>query len=297
VPKEDDMEIDHKGGQPLARRVLAAAGRGDQETVATLIAPLGVDQLRSLVTVLATEVDQVAVGLDSSGPRVVCGIAVAAAARAFDTSPEAILGPERTRTVSEARAVAMTAAREAGGLTLTVIAEHFNKDHSSVLAAVRRTHQNPRLNEVAERVEAHVHERYTRALSTEALEHAGRAAARAFGTEPAALMGSDLPRAASDARAVAMTAARLSGHSLTGIAGHFGCDHSTVLHAVRRIENTPPLRVVATQIAGALAADGRPTFDPATRPEPSGPRLAAGVRRQQQAVVGGQAQANGAVAR
>ena len=51
------MDLD-KGGRHLAGLVLDAAGRGHHDQVADLIAPLDVDQLRSLVTVLAVQVDQ-----------------------------------------------------------------------------------------------------------------------------------------------------------------------------------------------------------------------------------------------
>src|SRR3546814_11777424 len=51
------MDLD-QGGRQLAGLVLDAAGRGQHDQVADLIAPLDVDQLRSLVTVLAVQVDQ-----------------------------------------------------------------------------------------------------------------------------------------------------------------------------------------------------------------------------------------------
>ncbi|CAI9418300.1 Chromosomal replication initiator protein DnaA [Nocardioides sp. T2.26MG-1] len=49
-----------------------------------------------------------------------------------------------------------------------------------------------------------------------------------------------------------MTAARIHGHSLPTIARHFERDHTTVLHATRRIEKTPPLRDLAAKIAAEL---------------------------------------------
>jgi adenosylmethionine-8-amino-7-oxononanoate aminotransferase len=78
------------------------------------------------------------------------------------------------------------------------------------------------------------------------------AAAEAFGTTPEVLLGTDRSRAAADARAVAMTAARIHGHSLPTIARHFDRDHTTVLHATQRIEKTPPLRDLAAKIAAEL---------------------------------------------
>src|SRR5690606_36305349 len=59
-------------------------------------------------------------------------------------------------------------------------------------------------------------------------------------------------RTAADARAVAMTAARIHGHSLPTVARHFERDHTTMLHATRRIDKTPPMRDLAAKIAAEL---------------------------------------------
>lgn len=260
-----------QGSRQLAGIVLDAAGRGQHDQVADLIAPLDADQLRSLVSVLAVQVDQTKPSAPATGPAAVCELAINAAAPMFGTTPEAILSAERSRPVSDARAVAMTAAREVG-LSLPAIAEHFNKDHGSLIHAVRRTAERPRLADAAARVSEHVNDRYTARLPRpEAtvvslhqdppastfepdgpVEHAVVAAAEAFGTTPEVLLGTDRSRAAADARAVAMTAARIHGHSLPTIARHFDRDHTTVLLATRRIEKTPPLRDLAAKIAAEL---------------------------------------------
>lgn len=261
------MDLD-QGGRQLADLVLDAAGRGQHDQVADLIAPLDSDQLRSLVSVLAVQAMPAA---PATGPAAVCKLAINAAAPMFGTTPEAILSAERSRPVSDARAVAMTAAREVG-LSLPAIAEHFNKDHGSVIHAVRRTAERPRLADAAARVSEHVNDRYTARLPrpeatvvslhqdppTSIFEpdgpvgHAVVAAAEAFSTTPEVLLGTDRSRAAADARAVAMTAARIHGHSLPTIARHFDRDHTTVLHATRRIEKTPPLRDLAAKTAAEL---------------------------------------------
>lgn len=262
------MDLD-QGGRQLAGLILDAASKGRHDQVAELIAPLDAEQLRSLVTVLAVQVDQSAPTSSATGPAAVCELAINAAALMFGTTPEAIRSSERSRPVSDARAVAMTAAREVG-LSLPVIAEHFDKDHASAIHAVRRTAERPRLADAAARVTAHINDRYTaQLLRPEAavvplhppastfepdgqVEHAVVAAAQAFGTTPEVLLGADRTRAAADARAVAMTAARIQGHSLPAIARHFDRDHTTVLSATRRIEKTPPLRDLAAQIAADL---------------------------------------------
>lgn len=221
------MDLD-QGGRQLAGLILDAAGRGQHDQVADLIAPLDADQLRSLVAVLAVQVDQTLPAAPTTGPATVCELAINAAAPMFGTTPEAILSAERSRPVSDARAVAMTAAREVG-LSLPAIAEHFNKDHGSAIHAVRRTADRPRLADAAARVTEHVNDRYTAQLPRpEAtvvslhhdqpastfepdgpVEHAVVAAAEAFGTTPEVLLGADRTRTAADARAGAMTAARI----------------------------------------------------------------------------------------
>ena len=263
-----------EGGRHLAGRVLEAAGRGDHDNVAALIAPLDVDQLRSLVTLLAAKVDQTMPDTSGNGPAAVCEQAIAEAAWTFGTTPEAIVGNERSRTVSDARAVAMSVAREAG-LSLPAIAEQFNKDHGSVIHAVRRTAERPRLEDATARISEHLQRRFSAALPRPAadtatretpdatssfepngvVEHAVVATAKEFGTTPEVLLGADRTRAAADTRAVAMTAARMHGQSLPRIAGHFDRDHTTVLHATRRIEKTPPLRALAAKIAADLPQD------------------------------------------
>ena len=157
------MDLD-QGGRQLAGLVLDAAGRGDQDHVNDLIAPLDADQLRSLVTVLAVQVDQsMPASSGATGPAAVCELAINATAPMFGTTSEAILSAARSRPVSDARAVAMTVAREAG-LSLPAIAEHFNKDHGSVIHAVRRTADRPRLADAAARLSEHVNSRYTARL-------------------------------------------------------------------------------------------------------------------------------------
>ncbi|NHA01266.1 hypothetical protein G5V59_19250 [Nocardioides sp. W3-2-3] len=245
-------------------------------------------------------------------------LAINAAAPMFGTTPEAILSAERSRPVSDARAVAMTAARETG-LSLPAIAEHFNKDHGSVIHAVRRTAERPRLADAAARVSEHINSRYTARLPRSVraeenvvdlpqrppsstfepdgpVEHAVVAAADAFNTTPEVLLGTDRSRAAADARAVAMAAARIHGHSLPTIARHFERDHTTVLLATRRIEKTPPLRDLAAKIAADLpeqpAGAGRLDVDEHV-PESSHRSL--GLREEQRAipVAGQRAQAEG----
>ena len=294
------MDLD-QGGRQLAGLILDAASNGEHDQVAELIAPLDAEQLRSLVTVLAVQVDQSAPTSSATGPAAGCELAINAAAPMFGTTAEAIRSAERSRPVSDARAVAMTAAREVG-LSLPVIAEHFDKDHGSVIHAVRRTAERPRLADAAARITAHVNDRYTAQLPRpEAtvvplhppaspfepdgpVEHAVVAAAQAFGTTPEVLLGADRSRAAADARAVAMTAARIHGHSLPAIARHFDRDHTTVLSATRRIEKTPPLRDLAAKIAADLPEQPGSSIGDVVEHVPEPGHRSPGLREQQRAV-------------
>lgn len=75
-------------------------------------------------------------------------------------------------------------------------------------------------------------------------------AAHALGTPAEALTGvarGDGPTIAH--RHIAMAAARQLGHSLPAIGRAFGRDHTTVLHACRRVADTPALAERARAIA------------------------------------------------
>ncbi|QCC78553.1 helix-turn-helix domain-containing protein [Nocardioides daphniae] len=139
-----------------------AAGNGQHDQVAELIAPLDAEQLRSRDGAGRPGRPE-RTPSSATGPAAVCELAINAAAPMFGTTPEAIRSAERRRPVSDARAVAMTAARVVG-LSLPVIAEHFDKDHGSVIHAVRHTAERPRLADAAARVTAHVNDRYTAQL-------------------------------------------------------------------------------------------------------------------------------------
>ena len=65
------MDLD-QGGRQLAGLILDTAGRGQHDQVADLIAPFDAEQPRSLVTVLAVQVDQSAPASSATGPAAVC---------------------------------------------------------------------------------------------------------------------------------------------------------------------------------------------------------------------------------
>ena len=86
-------------------------------------------------------------------------------------------------------------------------------------------------------------------------------AASALGTTPAEMIGFSKYRPHTQARHVAMRAARLGGHSFPHIGRAFGGrDHTTVIAACRRVEATPHLEVRAQAIADDIADTPRSLF-------------------------------------
>ena len=124
---------------------------------------LDTDQLRQLVHTLAAHANLTGPPAPEAGPDGICRIAVDAAARAFDTTPEAVLSADRHRAVSDARAVAMVASRTSG-ITVTAIADVFDKDHTSVIYAHRKVSANPRLSDTAARIVDTIAQQYTETI-------------------------------------------------------------------------------------------------------------------------------------
>lgn len=126
-----DSELTAKQAAAFA----ALVANANQSAVERTLDQMNAEQLRSLAIALATQVNaaETATGeVADVGPDGICAIAIATAAQSFGTTRDAVLSADRHRAVTDARAVAMTAARR-GGLTLPAIAEHFNKDHGSVI--------------------------------------------------------------------------------------------------------------------------------------------------------------------
>lgn len=129
---------------------VALIADADQSVVERTLDQMNAEQLRSLAIALATQLTATANATGETadvGPDGICTIAIATAAQSFGTSRSAVLSADRHRTVTDARAVAMTAARRAG-LTLPTIAVYFGKDHTSVMYAANKVANNPRLNAV-----------------------------------------------------------------------------------------------------------------------------------------------------
>lgn len=80
-------------------------------------------------------------------------------------------------------------------------------------------------------------------------------AAQRFGIPEAHLRSSSRRQEALDARAVAMYVGWLLGISYSAIGREIGRDHSTVIHAVSRVGETPRLRGIAHNIAEMLGWD------------------------------------------
>jgi chromosomal replication initiation ATPase DnaA len=89
----------------------------------------------------------------------------------------------------------------------------------------------------------------------ETLRNAVAIAARSFGTTVAVVLGSSRTREAVDARAVVAYVGWLLGISYSRVGREIGRDHSTVMHAVGRVGETPRLRTIAHGIAERLGWD------------------------------------------
>ena len=115
-----DRELTAKQAAAFA----ALVANANQSAVERTLDQMNAEQLRSLAIALATQVNAAenATGeVADVGPDGICAIAIATAAQSFGTTRDAVLSADRHRAVTDARAVAMTAARR-GGLTLPAIA-------------------------------------------------------------------------------------------------------------------------------------------------------------------------------
>ncbi|MEP9385528.1 helix-turn-helix domain-containing protein [Nocardioides cheoyonin] len=140
----------------------ALVAEENQSAISYTLEQMSADQLRALAVALATQVNaaETAAGeVADVGPEGVCSIAVAAAAQAFGTTRDAVIGADRHRAVTDARAVAMTAARR-GGLTTTAIASFFGKDHTTVMYNLTKVANNPRLEAVCTRIVDQLEDHY-----------------------------------------------------------------------------------------------------------------------------------------
>lgn len=156
---------------PSARQAAAFAAlvaEANQSAIADTLDHMNAEQLRSLAIGLATKANaaESAVGeVADVGPNRICAIAVATAAQSFGTTRDAVLSADRHRAVTDARAVAMTAARRVG-MTLPAIAAYFGKDHTTVMYAQTKIANNPRLNAVCAQIVDQLEQQYAMPTST-----------------------------------------------------------------------------------------------------------------------------------
>jgi hypothetical protein len=172
-----------------AAAVAALVANANQSAVERTLDQMNAEQLRSLAIALATQVNaaETATGeVADVGPDGICAIAIATAAQSFGTTRDAVLGADRHRAVTDARAVAMTAARR-GGLTLPAIAAYFGKDHTSVMYAQNKVANNPRLNAVCSRIVDQLDEHYAEPTRIPAEDPAGPESGRSTTLQLAAL--------------------------------------------------------------------------------------------------------------
>jgi len=164
-------EIPGPGDAPSPKHAAAFAALvadANQSAIQRTLNAMSDEQLRTLAVALATQVNATenATGeVADVGPDGVCAIAIATAAQAFGTTRDAVLSADRHRAVTDARAVAMTAARR-GGLTLPAIAAAFGgRDHTTVMYAQKKVANDPRLNAVCTRIVAQLEEHYAEPIT------------------------------------------------------------------------------------------------------------------------------------
>ena len=180
-----DSELTAKQAAAFA----ALVANANQSVVERTLDQMNAEQLRSLAIALATQVNAAenATGeVADVGPDGICAIAIATAAQSFGTTRDAVLSADRHRAVTDARAVAMTAARR-GGLTLPAIATYFGKDHTSVMYAQNKVANNPRLNAVCARIVDQLDDHYAEPTSIPAEDPATAAGGRSTTLQLAAL--------------------------------------------------------------------------------------------------------------
>ena len=198
----DDAAVpDHPLGADMPSWFAALVASANQRDVDNALEQMTGEQLRSLAVALATRVNAAAHtdGADGAvvevGPAAICAIAITTAAQSFGTSRDAILGSDRCRAVTDARAVAMTAARRVG-LTLPVIAHYFAKNHTSVMYAQTKVANNPRLDAVCARIVDRLNSHYVQPNSGADLFGVNAAGVNAAGVDPGGGSGAALQRAA-----------------------------------------------------------------------------------------------------
>lgn len=148
----------------------ALVAEDNQAAISYTLEQMSADQLRSLALALAAQVNAVETAsgeVADVGPDGLCAIAVASAAQAFGTTRDAVLSADRHRAVTDARAVAMTAARR-GGLTLPAIGAYFGKDHTTVMYSLTKVANNPRLEAVCNRIVDQLDDHYVKPTSVPA---------------------------------------------------------------------------------------------------------------------------------
>lgn len=96
----------------------ATVQRASGSAIDQAVSELSVEQVRALAVALATQVDLGAAAaadeVNDTGPSGIWSTAVAAAARAFVTTRDAVLSTDRQRPATEARAVAVAAGGRSG---------------------------------------------------------------------------------------------------------------------------------------------------------------------------------------
>jgi hypothetical protein len=182
-------DVEAPDGELTAKQAAAFAAlvaNANQSVVERTLDQMSAEQLRALAIALATQINAAENADGEVADDGICAIAIATAAQSFGTTRDAVLSADRHRAVTDARAVAMTAARR-GGLTLPAIATYFGKDHTSVMYAQNKVANNPRLNAVCARIVDQLDDHYAEPTSIPAEDPATAAGGRSTTLQLAAL--------------------------------------------------------------------------------------------------------------
>jgi hypothetical protein len=141
----NDLAI--KRAEPVAVALTNAVYERDTDAIQRLLTPLRVDDLYALAVVLAdrlpptiTDADRIRDAAEILGQR-------------FGTERHGILSSSRRREDLDARACLMYVGHLLG-MSYSAVGRQVSRDHSTVMHAIGRVGENPRLRAVAEQVAA-----------------------------------------------------------------------------------------------------------------------------------------------
>lgn len=146
-PKDGDVLAEQL--LPVAAGLVCAVEDRDQASIATLLHALNRGQLYGLAVVLAAHVDpDKPFAAKPAGPDHAIRVITTAAAARFGITTHRITARDKTRPVSDARAVVCYAGHLLG-MSASSIGRYLDRDHTTVLHAIGRAGGDPKLRRIA----------------------------------------------------------------------------------------------------------------------------------------------------